>query len=143
MIDTNINITTGETIYLAHGEFSDRSVSPYVATACFNLADAFTEMVKQKTLQDDGSYLVDEGISLGANTSISVVVDIYKDSKICLEYDFIAFLVSNNYLVVPNQRIIELGCGSQFTIQEQNINPVEDKQAEIAQREYEELMGYC
>lgn len=128
MIDANINIVTGETIYLSHGSFSDHTIHPYVALVEFNMKDALIEMVKESTQCE-------------SSVSESDIND-FVSKDYGFQYDFIHYLISKSYIISPKQRIISLGGDDGFVINENNIDPEQEKADEIAQKEYEAMMGY-
>lgn len=128
MIDANINIVTGETIYLSHGSFSDHTIHPYVALVEFNMKDALIEMMKEST-QCESSVLESD-------------INDFVSKDYCFQYDFIHYLISKSYIISPKQRIISLGGDDGFVINENNIDPEQEKADEIAQKEYEAMMGY-
>lgn len=106
MIDANINVVAGETIYLSHGSFFDYTIHPYVALVEFNMKDALIHMVKESISEID-------------NVTINVTID---DSNINefpnkehdFQYKFIAHLVQKGYIASLKQRIIELGGDNGF-----------------------------
>lgn len=128
MIDANINIVTGETIYLSHGSFSDHTIHPYVALVEFNMKYALIEMMKESTQCE-------------SSVSESYIND-FVSKDYCFQYDFIHYLIKKSYIISPNQRIIELGGDDEFTIKENSINPEQERKNAIAQEEYETMMGY-
>lgn len=128
IIDANINIVTGETIYLSHGSFSDHTIHPYVALVEFNMKDALIEMVKESTQCE-------------SSVSESDIND-FVSKDYGFQYDFIHYLISKSYIISPKQRIISLGGDDGFVINENNIDPEQEKADEIAQKEYEAMMGY-
>ena len=135
MIDANINIVTGETIYLSHGSFSDHTIHPYVALVEFNMKDALIHMVKDSISENDNVVIDDNTINEFVNKEHG------------FQYDFIAHLVQKGYITSPKQRIIELGGDNGFgdngfVINENNIDPQQEKEDSIAMEEYEKMMGY-
>lgn len=130
MIDANINIVTGETIYLSHGSFSDHTIHPYVALVEFNMKDALIHMVKESISENDNVTIDDSAINEFVNKEHD------------FQYDFIAHLVQKGYITSPKQRIISLGGDDGFVINENNIDPEQEKEDVRAMEEYEKMMGY-
>lgn len=146
MIDANINIVTGETIYLSHGSFSDHTIHPYVALVEFNMKDALIEMVKESTVESRGYYtILDKAsgpITLNIDTALDIIVEDFISKEHDFQYDFIAHLIQKGYIISPKQRIIELGGDNGFEIKENNIDPGQEKEDARAMEEYEKMMGY-
>lgn len=146
MIDANINIVTGETIYLSHGSFSDHTIHPYVALVEFNMRDAFIEMVKESTIESRGYYtIVDKAsgpVTLHIDTALDIIVEDFINNNYSIQYDFIAHLFQKGYIISPKQRIIELDGDNGFVINENSIDPEQEKEDAKVQEEYEAMMGY-
>ena len=130
MIDANVNIITGETIYLSHGSFSEHTINPFVALVEFNMKDALIHMVKESISEKDNVTIDDN------------IINEFVNKEHDFQYDFIAHLIQKGYIISPKQRIIELGGDNGFVINENNIDPEQEKEDARAMEEYEKMMGY-
>lgn len=142
MFGSNIEVTQGETIYLSYNEDFELESKPFVAVVCFNMGNVLAEMVLSHTKQADGSYRMPNGVVLGAESELSVVVECYCNVRGGFSTHFIEYLMKGGYLVSPKTREVYLGNDSEFCMEEHRNSPEDDKAMEVDQREYEEMMGY-
>lgn len=142
MLGKDINVAQGETIYLTYNEDFEHETKPFVAVIGFNMGDVFAEMALSQVKQADGSYRMPNGSVLGADVDPEVALNCYCDARGGFATYFIEYLVKNGYMIEPKTREVYLGNDSFFCLEEHKNSPEENKAMEIAQREYEEMMGY-
>lgn len=117
-INTNVSAQKDELISIATGDFDNHSTTPYLVLIDFTFYGVLVEYVNLMYRQDNGSYKINEHVTLQPSTDITTVVDYFRDGGYTNTIAFERYLVEANYIKPLNTRSIQFGHEDELEIYE-------------------------
>lgn len=114
----DISVKESEIISISTGDYDNHSSTPYIVLKDFTFYDILIEYIKRLYQQNDGSYKLNDHITMQPSTNIDVVVDYFRDGGYSNAIAFQRHLVEMEYIKPNITRGISFGSEDELEIYE-------------------------